>query len=466
MTLFSKLNATDESGVSRNLTIRDANTYRSLSSAQATTLLDNGTYNGEEVTSGEIFTTEDGALKEFNDDVTTGGTLTETDDPSNGCFYVFKEPDEDYPNGIILWGYWGSVRYSYDRGITWSAGVSIPEGYSYGFVVRDTETQVQKFVVVIETGSTFTVTKSTDGATWSAPVTGIAHDGDWSKNISTWDTRFDPTAYVLDNKMFMFFSDSANHYYIYSADEGASWTKVDLPAMAGTGGSENRNPVVLCNNKLVLFQALGKYAIFTTTDGLNWTNTGVNFNNVDYYSSVQGAGNYAFLYNGTSGSPFYAFDVRDSNLTNLGNFTWVPQVLYTTTEETYIMMDYFNHTIYSSSEADTWDLSSPIFSNIVSLSDPYNGLGWGLSGDEFVFRSNVKTWGDYKPFNTLVNIAASHNRYLSYLNGSTSGSSAPTDDVTVGYLGQIYVDTTNKAAYVCVESDGTVPTYTWKQITS
>lgn len=46
---------------------RDPNTYRSLSTAQETQLLTDGTYNSESVLDGEIFTCADGAIKEFSD---------------------------------------------------------------------------------------------------------------------------------------------------------------------------------------------------------------------------------------------------------------------------------------------------------------------------------------------------------------------------------------------------------------
>jgi len=49
--------------------VRDANTYRSLSTAQETTLLSNGTYNGESITSGTIFTSVDGTFKQYSDTV-------------------------------------------------------------------------------------------------------------------------------------------------------------------------------------------------------------------------------------------------------------------------------------------------------------------------------------------------------------------------------------------------------------
>lgn len=47
----------------------------------------------------------------------------------------------------------------------------------------------------------------------------------------------------------------------------------------------------------------------------------------------------------------------------------------------------------------------------------------------------------------------------------TTDSSAPTT-ATVGRLGQIYIDTTNADAYMCVAVDTVTPSYTWKQITA
>lgn len=50
--------------------VRDGNTYCSLSSEQETTLLSAGTYNGEGVQDGEIFNCADGSVKEFDDYIT------------------------------------------------------------------------------------------------------------------------------------------------------------------------------------------------------------------------------------------------------------------------------------------------------------------------------------------------------------------------------------------------------------
>lgn len=50
-----------------------------------------------------------------------------------------------------------------------------------------------------------------------------------------------------------------------------------------------------------------------------------------------------------------------------------------------------------------------------------------------------------------------------YVDPSTD-SSAPTT-ATVGRLGQIFIDTSNAAAYMCVAVDTVTPSYNWKQIT-
>ena len=47
----------------------------------------------------------------------------------------------------------------------------------------------------------------------------------------------------------------------------------------------------------------------------------------------------------------------------------------------------------------------------------------------------------------------------------TTDSSAPTT-ATVGRLGQIFIDTTNTDAYMCVAVDTVTPSYTWKKITA
>ena len=381
--------------------------YRSLSDAQATSLLTNGMYEGINVPAGEIFACEDGSFKKYTDEIDTSGSLTQTiNQLSIGYFLAFKEPDEDYPNGIVLQGDYGTVRYSYDRGVTWSNAVSITGGYSYCFVVRDAETQVQKFVVVIETGSSFTVIKSVDGADWT-PAVSVARDGYWGKDSP--DTKFNPTNYVVDNKMFMFFSNSANRFYIYSADEGATWVRVDLPAMVDTGGFEDRNPVVLCNGTLVMFQALGKYALFTSTNGLTWTNTGVNFNSVNYYGDYKGAGNFTSIWDG---STLHVFDVRTITASYVGAFSFAPQLLYAYGEMSYLLLNYQNGEVYSADEATAFDFTNPKFTGLSLATTSYSGNGTELNGDTFVIKNAPDAWTPARANTALIDVAASHNRSL------------------------------------------------------
>lgn len=62
-------------------------------------------------------------------------------------------------------------------------------------------------------------------------------------------------------------------------------------------------------------------------------------------------------------------------------------------------------------------------------------------------------------------LSANQGRVLKDLVDPTTDSSAPTT-ATVGRLGQIFIDTTNADAYMCVAVDSVTPSYTWKQITA
>ena len=126
--------------------IRDKNTYRSLSSAQATTLLSNGTYEGVDVDSGEIFTCDDGAIKKYTStstydaNFTTGGGVTITDGvatfPSGGAVfsdYTFNPSSNTWkikfsftPQNLSpLYGDYQVILGFGDVGITATAGKKI-----------------------------------------------------------------------------------------------------------------------------------------------------------------------------------------------------------------------------------------------------------------------------------------------------------------------------------------------------
>lgn len=107
--------------------------------------------------------------------------------------------------------------------------------------------------------------------------------------------------------------------------------------------------------------------------------------------------------------------------------------------------------------------SKHVDNGIIPTSDNFAmGTVPGYAG----FRGSIdltETW--FKDSNGNILWAASAPASVPFINVNTlTASSAPVDNTTSGTVGQLYVDTTNKDAYICVESDGS-STYTWKKIT-
>ena len=97
--------------------------YRSLTSAQATTLLSDGTYNGENVTDGSIFVCDDGSIKEYNVEYSNPSLTWELttkpytyDYRQSACY----NPDTDE---IVVYNFYSSTSTIYkssDKGQTWT----------------------------------------------------------------------------------------------------------------------------------------------------------------------------------------------------------------------------------------------------------------------------------------------------------------------------------------------------------
>ena len=87
----------------------------------------------------------------------------------------------------------------------------------------------------------------------------------------------------------------------------------------------------------------------------------------------------------------------------------------------------------------------------IGLSSAYSGLGYNSS--------------NYRLLTGLYDPQSAHDAATKGYVDPTTDSSAPTT-ATVGRLGQIFIDTTNAAAYMCVAVDTVTPSYTWKQITA
>ena len=414
---------------------RDPNTYRSLSSVQETTLLDNGTYNGEEVTSGEIFIGSDGSIEQYIKENLGEGVETTT----YGSNVVVC--DKLNENNIL-----------------------------YGCYADD----YSKILVSTNGGKTFTETASNRGS--------VANCKNWAM---TYDNG---TLYILS-------SNGTSTWYVDWSSDLTNWNRASV-AMSSynyTWGTNIFLQKIDTNTIIISCVRAGQRAEGHVLDLTTGTFTSA-------FSYFYSAGNKQCLYlNGVlfnGGSYSQDLGVTWTDISGLAYGTWGIMVkdskmyVYKQNEsEVYESSDGISFTLVGTT-VDEDTQTALVFTSIWGdgVEDVYYGekdgniyfsdnlLEWkkiadGFGGGKFfsisanVFFKVVNASGDYAA-STRGEAGVIYSKRLETLNGSSSDSSAPTDDVTVGYVGQIYVDTANGNAYVCVESDSTVPTYTWKQITS
>ena len=116
--------------------LRDKNTYRSLSETQEETLLNTGNYNGDFVANGEIFTCDNGEIKEYELSYTDPTVITFQKanlSPYNSFVGIFKVGNDIYgvPSTV------GSNLYkSIDNGKTYTAITSGQSSLNNGVNTR------------------------------------------------------------------------------------------------------------------------------------------------------------------------------------------------------------------------------------------------------------------------------------------------------------------------------------------
>lgn len=223
-------------------TVRDINTLRSLNSAQATQLTTDGTYNGEDVVNGEVFTNETGKFQEFTKEVTgaTGtavGITSPTSDKGRSIAY-------DHNSTLVyVENTTGEYGYSTDNGATWTAG-TLPTVTTKAW---RTVTWGDGVFVAFGTGA---IAYSSDGVTWNLG-TGI------SSNTTLFNGCYD-TYYG----MFV----GVGTGKIVTSSDGINWTEKTLSSDSGKifarVASNSTGTIVVLSE-----QGVGYY----TTDGTNWT---------------------------------------------------------------------------------------------------------------------------------------------------------------------------------------------------
>lgn len=436
-------------------TIRDANTYRSLSDAQAEILLDRAIYNGELVTSGEIFTCADGTMKQFTYDTVMGGdeTFNPSDVGATGVsrlFGVFKDNiiitrSENYRNYLCI---------SSNKGASFT---STPlSDYYTSFLKTD------DFALIFYAGSDLSSTtfyKTTDGTNFTQVTPFV--DGSYSTSEYKGFLSSSSYAYLVDTG-----SNQTDNKYAWTSD-GDNWKVATYPDPANPDAQNVYNKsVFILNDKLhVAYSSYyGTGGIFRLDDVANGTWTQLTPSQVINGNTVVSAGNYMYILN--DGTATY-YSTNGYTLNSTSDWSEKPQgrVFYCKDTGVYVSVYRWSYSVTykTSTNGTSWSSSS---SAPAANNDPQ-----GDDGTDFVFLY-CDIMGTKKLFriDTGVSIVDKTLTALSYnktqVNSliSSSGSSAPIDDTTVGYLGQIYIDATNKNAYICVKSDSTLPTYTWQKV--
>lgn len=433
---------------------RDPNTYRSLSIEQETQLIVDGTYNGESATSGEIFTAEDGTFKEFTDTVTFEGITMLDYNPSaggsfnGGCFkdwaWITMYKDSN-----------GCFAITKDNGLTWSQTTpsnTFPGKNSYnGYGLTDDTTL---YLMAGGYNGNFGQ-KTTDGINFTQFNCPANTPNQYYLNYGYCGGKF------IVNKYYYGSDSYGTRGYVFSDDPSVSWTVGAYPT-----GVTNALMLIFSDSVYLIDEDTKRVYKTLPGDGFltSWIDTGYNS---DTTRGLTYTPNIEDLYVVND----IAFWMGNRNLEySLDNgITWtqtsysIKRVFYCKDTQTYIGLNHTTPTVYyMSTDGINWQQET-----VEAGKSIYTGC-WTYNGNSVITLSNSAS--------SRINTLASHHFAVDSLSYSKeeldelvlpplADAGAPVDDTTEGTLGKIYIDTTNKDAYICVEADSSIPTYTWKKIT-
>ena len=347
---------------------RDPNTYRSLSSAQAETLLDNGTYNDEEVTSGEIFTCADGAIKKYvKEDLGVGIDASDYTDTRIPCNKTVIE------NGVsVLYATVGTDTTTFlrstDYGKTWTS-VASNRGSLSCYKQRMFYENGVFYVMRTTDGSNMYLDVSTDNMqTWNTYSVGSSG--------STWTNT--PCYYLVVNSAYIIVGSSYPGYYRQfraPLSDLSSFTEVSDYSI---------RQVYVFND---LFVCESKYS----SDASTWTNNnmpstreGVFFKNNKMY--VQNNSTPAVLYESSDGRAFTSVGTYSgaNSFSSYATFDTIdevyaysqasPQVFYSTKSDLLNWTKISDDFMRSGQYCDLWFVSPDICFEISQNSDTRRGV--------------------------------------------------------------------------------------------
>lgn len=381
---------------------RDPNTYRSLSSAQKTTLLDNGTYNGEEVTSGEIFTTEDGAFKKYTKepvvqpDTVDLGFNTGSDTLST----------QKFNNGAFVLTYARGSEKNYflsDRGATWTEiapGVTSSKKIAYTATINGIEYgYFMKFAY-----GNITVRKTVDGVNFDAEV---------QVSLPFWA---DPsqegkmTAFNSMGKVCIYWFDkyygTPQQRFVYAKDPESTWSEVTMP--------DSDTYWVLPFDDEVRIVNKNNYKIFSSTDlSQGFTDTG---KVLPETNNMVGNPLGLFVVNGivyinTATGLLYSADRGETfTQTSLSGTYWA--VIYVPEQQAYVAISSQKNGKYYVSEngKDDW-----VEKEATAGTSIYNDILNNPNGCLFTDGAKVYTVGSYGTGSTRINVGIDWDRSLTSL---------------------------------------------------
>lgn len=402
--------------------------YRSLSDAQAETLLSDGTYKGKDVDSGEIFVCADGNVKQYTEQNQGASLQTESyENPFYPCdnYVVENIGGEDvevlYAATTIAGGSPLNLWKSIDKGATWES-VNTTRGDA------PAETQQRIFYkngVFYATryfydggGSCYTyLDVSTDG--WVSCQTHLISR---SSSSNGFDNPQNGYICFLDNYIFI---GSNNNVFRASLSDLDTWANITTAKVGGFNG------------------LLVRRDAYSSDYGDSWTSNGLDYLNGDFFI----ANNKMYIQRNESGGTLY----ESSNGMSFSYFANVGFMAsaFATHQGSDLIFAFANGTVRVASAVvgvGTWTQLTTSWYYNSQIVVPFDDV-------LFAFTSDYTTYPVTRGLYLIV-----YERKLSVLN---VGSGVP-DSSTVGYVGKLSVDGSGNA-YMCVGVSGS--TYTWKQIT-
>lgn len=401
--------------------VQDTKATPFLSSTDEAVLLSNGTYRGETVANGTIFTKPDGTLNEYVlGDSSLGVTLTA------GTITYDRYQDMVYAKGNLVASSVNNatVVVSSDLGATWT---TVTLDAKIGAMCVDESGNIYSY-----DGGNYPV-KSTDGGlTWTR--------GTRNTYMST------PTTAVYGNGVVVMCSSSAS-YMVYSADGLTYSTCTGIPSSTG------KSVIFDDANNVFIFHSTSSKAVYTSSNGASWSLVGTTPVSSDVYYNTMCAGGGVLLYAIRSSSTVYKSTDSGSTWTALSTlpFAQVWKNLSYVDGTFYLFSDYG---LFTSTDAgESWTFAGfttsmsnkfPLMLSATSFYEYPKWSGTGSNSELYAGDISLSTTG------SLRGVTYTKSSVDSLIpSGYLTGSSAPSTD-TEAKAGQRYFDTSSNRSSVCV----------------